>query len=479
MKNFIWSFIEKAGDKIIGLLVSIFLTRLLEPEDFGKLGMVLIFMAIGRALADGGMPGSVLRKKEPTITDYSSVFQLNLIFSLLYYAIIFFLAPFIAQYYNEPELIRVIRLLSLTVIINSGSTVQRIWYLRTYRLKSISLIVLTASIIGGILGIVLALSGSGVYSLVYMYIATSVSLTMLIWIFSDWKPQFGLSRKIVQEHLGFGMNITLSSLLSVIFNNIYYVIIGKYFNSAMLGYYTRADTYRQTPINIISSALNQVAMPRLVEAQDDPIEFKRLYREIQIKLIVVVAPLMIGLAVTAKPLFILLFTEKWIQAVPFFQLLCVVGILSPIITYNLNVIFVMGKSDLYLKLELIKKAVLTLTIVLSFPFGIYGLMYGQIIYSFFALFINVFYSSKFMTYRLKEQFRDVFKPVLISSLMGFILVCQLKFIPISNHMIQLTMSILIGALSFWFLARVMKLQSFFALTESLFLVFKKSEKIKI
>lgn len=442
------------------------------PDDFGLLGMVLVILAIGRILSDGGMTTSIMRKKNPDLQDYQTVFGLNIVLSLTFYLLIFFAAPYIAEFYQRMELMEIVRLMALTILINACSAMQKTKLIKLMKFKILSVIILASTFSGGLLGVVLALNGYGVYSLVYMYIAIAGLQSTLIWLVSKDLLLPRINKFRTKEHLNFGINLSASALLNTVFDNLYYIIIGRYFSAASLGYYTRADTYRMTPITIISAAVNQVAMPILANLQDNTEALKAKYRSLQIQIMLIITPLMLGAAAIARPMFHVLFTDKWDQAIPYFQLLCLAGVLYPLHAYNLMILNIKGRSDLFLKVEIIKKILIISAIFLSFPFGIIGLIVGQLILSVLALAINAYYSAKFIQYGLLEQLRDITFPILVAMFMGSIVHVQLSFFPMPTELIQVLMSLALGSLFYLFMLRITKFEEFMSLLRALRKSFK-------
>jgi O-antigen/teichoic acid export membrane protein len=286
--------------------------------------------------------------------------------------------------------------------------------------KTQTLIAIPAAIIGGIVGVILAYKAYGVWSLVWSSIVTSSVNSIQVWLYSGWTPDFIFSRVKFKKHFNYGYKLTLADLLNRIFNNIFLIVIGKYFSAGQVGFYTRAETMKQLPVNNISNALNKVSFPLLVSIKDDELRLKRVYKKLMLMVVFVITPLLIFLAVLAEPTFRFLFTEKWLPAVPYFQILCVTGILFPIHSYNLTILNVKGRSDLFLKLEVIKKIIIVIIIVLAIPFGILALLYGQVIISLLAFFINAHYTKKFIGYSGWQQLRDIFPTIITACFSGLI-----------------------------------------------------------
>lgn len=413
-----WTFLQKFGTQLIGFVISLVLARLLMPEEFGLLAMIYIFTGVASILIDGGLTQSLIRSKNPGQEDYSTVFFFNLIGSVIIYFVIYFGAPLIADFYNQEVLVNIVRVYCLIFIIQAFSTVQRTRLTKLMDFKTQTLVAIPSLIGSGALGIYLAYQGFGVWSLVWMAVFQTLLSTIQFWIYSKWQPSLIFSRRKLKEHFSFGYKMTLSGLLNVVFSNIYNIIIGRYFAAASVGFYTRADTLKQMPVNIISSILDKVTYPLFASIQNDDIRLKRVYKEIMQMVVFVIAPVLVIMGVVAEPLFRFLFTEKWLPAVPYFQILCLAGILYPIHSYNLNILKVKGRSDLFLKLEIVKKVLVIAVVAISIQFGVMGLVWGQVITSVLAFFINTYYSGKLIDYKALEQILDILPVLVVAFIVG-------------------------------------------------------------
>lgn len=416
----VWTYAQQFGNQLIGFVVSLILARLLLPEEFGLIGMIAVFVSVGNTLLKGGLTQSLIRSQELDQVDYSTVFYFNLAASIFVYIIIYFISPYIAIFYEQDILTSLLRVYCLSFIIAAFSAVQLVRLTKIMDFKTQTLIAIPATIIGGVVGIIMAYKGYGVWSLVWSYLITSIGSAIQLWIYSNWTPSFVFSKRKFYDHLNFGYKLTLAGLLSTIFSNIYLIIIGKYFSAAQVGFYTRAETMKQLPVANISDALSRVTYPLFSSIQDDAVRLKRVYKQIMKMVIFIIAPILIILAVLAEPTFRFLFTEKWLPAVPYFQILCITGILHPIHSYNLNILNVKGRSDLYLKLEVIKKIFIVIVVFIAVQFGIMALLYGQVLLSIISFVINTHYSGKLIDYKGIEQILDVVPAIILAILAGVI-----------------------------------------------------------
>lgn len=416
----LWTLTQQFGTQGIQFGVSIVLARLLMPAEFGLIGMITVFYAVGNSLMDAGLTQSLIRSKHSSQKDYSTVFFFNLAGSVLIYAIIYFSAPFIADFYNQPSLTSITRVYCLSFLINAFSSIQLTKLTKEMKFKKQMIIALPSLIVSSALGIWLAYHDYGVWSLVWMSLLQAFLNSVQLWIYSKWAPSFVFDLAIFKNHFKFGYKLTLSSLLDTIFTNIYQIIIGRYFLASQVGYYTRASTLRQLPVMNLSKALNKVTYPLFATIQDDDVRLKSVYKQIMQMVLFVIVPVLILMNVLAEPLFRFLFTEKWLPAVPYFQIMAITGLLYPIHAYNLNILKVKGRSDLFLKLEVIKKVLVVLMILFTFRFGILGLLWGQLANSIITFFINTYYTGKFLHYTSLQQVKDLLPTILLGFLMGAI-----------------------------------------------------------
>ena len=416
VSSIFWTSLQQFSNQGVSFILSLILARLLMPAEFGLIAMIGIFMAVGRSLIDSGLNQSLIRTSNITDEDLNSVFIYNLCGSILIYLIVYFTAPFISSFYNQPILTNIVRVFCLTFIINAFYTIPNTILTKNLNFKTQMRVTTPSLIIGGIVGIILAYLKFGVWSLVYSSLVQSIAEAVQLWFWSDWKPSWHFNKSIFKTHFKYGYKLTLSALLDTLFNNIYPMIIGKFFAPTQVGFFNRADTLKQLPVTNIGSILNKVTFPLFSTIKDENVRLKSLYKKLMQLVIFIVAPTILFMSALAEPLFRLLFTEKWLPAVPYFQILCWNGVLYPIHAYNLNILKVKGRSDLFLKLEIIKKSTISLLILFSFQFGINGLLYSSILFSFLGFFINTYYSGRFINYSSWQQIKDIFPLLLIASI---------------------------------------------------------------
>ena len=409
-----WSSIQSFGTQGVSFVISIVLARLLLPEEFGLIAMITVFIGIGNTLLNAGLGQSLIRTKDPTEEDYSTVFFFNLIGSLIVYVIVYFSAPWIASFYDQPLLVDIVRWYSIIIVINAFSMVQITRLTKQVDFKTQMKVSLPATVLSGFLGVFFAYKGYGVWSLVWMAILNSILNMLFLFYNTKWLPSLIFHADKFNYHFSFGYKLTLSGLLDIVFNNAYNVIIGKYYQPAILGFYDRANKIKNLPVQTLSMVVSRVTYPIFAEFKDDNVRLKSAYKKVMQLLVFIIAPLLLILSALAEPLFRFLFTEKWLQAVPYFQILCWNGILYPVHAFNLNILKVKGRSDLFLKLEIVKKTMILLVLFVSFQYGIYGLLYGSIVTSVLAFFINTYYTGKFIHYKSFDQAKDLVLTILIA-----------------------------------------------------------------
>lgn len=415
----IWSFAEAILLRSLTFLAMLLLARWLGPSDFGLIGMIAIFIGIGTSLVDSGMSSSIIRTKNANDSDFSTVFYMNLAMSLLVYLILFIMAPYIATFFKQEILINIIRVYCLIFIVSALSAVQLAILNKEMRFKRLMQLNAPSTIIGVTIGLLLGYNNYGVWSIVAMLLITQLVLSFLLWVTASWKPSFSFSMSKLKYHYNFGYKIMLSGLLDTIFTNSYNVIIGRFFPVQTLGYYERAKNFNDYPSVTMTGIIRKVTYPMLAQLQDDTPKLSIIYRRMLRITFFITAPLMMGAAALAYPLFDLVLGKQWIPAVPYFQILSISAMLYPIHAFNINVLQVYGRSDLYLKLEIIKKIIIALSIVVSFQFGVMGLVWGSVVTSFISLLINTHYSGMLIEYSTKRQLMDMY-PILIIAGMTFV-----------------------------------------------------------
>lgn len=414
VSGIIWTYAQQFGTQLLGFVVTLILARLVMPEEFGLIGMLSVFIGVATALANGGMTSSIIRSRELDEVDYSTVFIFNLVVSLVLYFVLYVCAPLISKFYRQPILEDLTRLYGLNFVFGSLGAIQSTILTKEMKFRKLFLISLPALIISSSLGIYLAFEGLGVWSLAWFYLSNTALYSFFLWITSNWKPTFRFSVAKFYAHFNYSYKLALSSILDAIFTNLYQIVIGRFYSAGQVGFYTRANALMMLPVNNISSALTKVAFPLFSKVQNDDVKLRSVYKQIMLMAFFVCTPVIGLMAVLAKPLIVFLFTEKWLSIVPIFQIIFIAGILYPLDSYSLNILKAKGRSDLYLKVEIIKKFIIVLGIAFSFFFGIYGLFYAQALSAVVALFINTYYTGRIIGYSARKQIADCFPVVLFT-----------------------------------------------------------------
>lgn len=451
-KGIVWSSIERFSVQFIQLVIQILIARILTPEDFGIIGMLAIFLAIAQSFIDSGFSNALIRKVDRTEVDNSTVFYFNIVVGTFFYAILYFTAPLIAQFYNTPILTPITRVISLGIIFNSLSIVQRAILTAKIDFKTQAKASLIAVIISGVVGLYMAHAGYGVWALVWQAVINYGINTIILWILTKWWPLWIFSWSSFKDLFGFGSKLLLSSLLDTIFRDIYTIVIGKAYSSADLGIYTNANRFAQFPSSNLTSIMQRVTYPLLCEFQDENERLRYLYRKYLRLSAYVIFPLMVGLAAVAHPLLIVLLTEKWTDAVPLLQILCIAMMWYPIHSINLNLLQVKGRTDLMLSLEIVKKVVLVIVLCITIPQGIIWMCIGQIISSMIALVINTYYTRKLINLGFFKQMQDLVPAILYSSSMGFVVYISTTLI--ADNILKVAIGIIVGILYYIIISKL-------------------------
>lgn len=428
LSGIIWTFTDTFVLKGLSFFASIILARLLGPTEFGLIGMISVFIAIGTSLVDSGLSASIIRTQDADDRDFSTVFYLNLMMSVAVYGLLFFAAPWIADFYGQEILVPIIRLYCFSFVISAFSAIQTAMLNKEMQFKKIMQYNVPGTVIGVIVGISLGYLGYGVWSIVWMYLSTQLIQSIMLWSFSKWKPTWTFSKEKLKYHYGFGYKLMLSGLLDTAYRNVYNVIIGRYFSVQELGYFERGKAFNTYPVTVLTSIISKVSYPLLSKIQDQKERIAKVYRQLIQFAFFVTAPMMLGAAAIAEPLFLLVLGDQWLPAVPFFQILCLSGMFYPIHAFNINVLKVYGRSDLFLKLELIKKGIITVSILIAFQFGIYGLVWSSVVTSIIALLINTHYSSRMIYYTTWQQAKDIFKTLVKAGAMAGLMWVAIGFL---------------------------------------------------
>lgn len=428
-----WSAIERFSVQGISFIVQLVLARLLTPSDFGVIGMLAIFLQISQVFIDSGFANALIQKQNCNDKDFSTVFYYNLAVSILLYVILYFVAPYIAEFYSTEIITIVLRVLSLILIFNALSIVQRTILVKKVDFKSQSKVTVTSSLISGCIGIYMAFSGYGVWALVVQQLSNSLIQLFLFIIIVKWIPNFNISKDSFLFVFNFGSKLLLANIIGVIYKNLYAVIIGKKFNSYDLGIYTRAESFAMFPSSNIAAIITRASYPIMSKLQNDDLQLINCYKKLIQYSSFIIFPLMCGIIAVSKPFILVFLTDKWLNAVPILQILSVSWMFDHLCSINLNLLYVKGRTDLVLKLEVIKKVIAIIILISSIPLGLIGMCWGLVLYNLIAVMLNTFYTNKLFQYGWFKQLKDYIPFLLASVFMGGCVIVTINLLD-SNFM---------------------------------------------
>lgn len=434
VKGVAWSAIDNVSKIGVSFIVNIILARLLTPEDYGVIGLLMVFVSIFNVFVDGGFTNAIIRKENVTDEDYSTAFYTNMFISVCMTFLLFISAPYIAEFFNNCELTLYTRAISFIIIINALCIVQRTRLTRAIDFKTQTKVTLLATLLSGILGIYMAYTGYGVWSLIAQQLSLSFFNALLLWFLNKWRPLFAFSRSSFTEMWSFGWKLTVSGLLDVAWRDIYQIVIGRFYTPSSLGLYTRAKQFPDLFSQNITTVVQRVSYPVLSSVQQDKVRLKMAYKRIIKTTMLPTFVLVIGLAASSKSLVLCLLGEKWIECVPFLQLICFSSMLYPLHSLNLNMLQVQGRSDLFLKLEIIKKIVAIGPILLGIFIDIYWMIASSVLTGFFSYYLNAYYSGPFLNYSIKEQIKDILPSILVAITMA-IPVYAMSYLPVTAYVL--------------------------------------------
>ncbi len=459
VKGVAWSAVERFSTGGVIFLANIILARLLSPKDFGLLAVISIFVQIAQTFIDSGFSNALIQKKDRNQTDYSTVFFFNLAISIGLYTILFFCSPLIARFFDNAQLTSLTRVVGLNFVIGALVSVHRTRLTVELQFKRQSIITLVSSVCAAMISIYFAYRGIGVWALVLLTLTNISMQTILFYATIKWHPSFIFSRKAFKSLFVYSSKLLGASLIHLLYRNIYPVVIGKKFSATDLGYFNRADTLAMYPPQIIGQVISRVAFPIFSRIQDDNSRLRSAYSKYIVFSSLIIFPIMIGMIVLAKPLTILVLTNKWLMMVPMLQILCIDWMTDHLSSINLNVLYVKGRSDLALKLEIIKKTLAIIIFFISLYWGIIGVCVGRVVYGLLAVYMNSFYTSKLISITLWQQIKDILKPLLCASIMGLIVFAVSYFLHM-EILIHTIIAICIGIISYPLIVYIVDKDSF-------------------
>lgn len=418
MTNFFWRFAERCGAQGVSFVVSIILARLLMPEVYGTVALVTVFTSILNVFVASGFGTALIQKKDADDLDFSTVFYFNIAACLVLYAGLFVASPFIAAFYRNPELTAVVRVLGLTVVISGVKNIQHAYVSKNMQFKRFFFATLGGTIGAAIIGVAMACFGFGVWALVAQHVFNTLVDTIILWVTVKWRPKRMFSFERLKGLFSYGWKLLVSALLDTIYSDLRQLIIGKLYTTADLAQYNRGKQFPHLIITNINASIDSVLLPTMSKAQDEPARVKAMTRRAMKTSTYVMAPLMMGLAFLGEPIVRLVLTEKWLPCVPFMQIFCITYMFYPVHTANLNAIKAMGRSDLFLKLETIKKIVGLAVLLCTMWFGVMAMAYSLLFTSVTSQIINSWPNKKLLNYSYAEQLKDILPGILLALAMG-------------------------------------------------------------
>lgn len=407
-KALVWSSADKLGQQLFYLVAGIILARQLSPTDYGKVGVLTIFIALSGILIDSGFSSALIRKKEATQADYSTVFYLNIAISCLLYGLLYAAAPWIADFFNEPDLTAICRVLFLVIPMNALSLIQQTLLFKHFKLSVNARVNLWALGLASIAAVVMAYCGMGVWALVTQTLGLAALRALFFWLFNDWRPQWVFRMESLREFFGYSSNLVVSGIINNVFNKIYPIIIGKFYGMTQTGYYTQADKYQDIASSLISNIFRSVAFPVFSTVQDDLPRLNRICRKNVKAIAFFIFPIMLLMIVVSYPFILLVLKAQWLPSVPYFRLLCLSGICSPFIILFYDLFNSLGYSRLNLFIEIGKKSYLFLGIALFYSSGIMSLIVWWVSYSLLSLVAGIFFARRFIYYGYRAYLKDIF-----------------------------------------------------------------------
>lgn len=458
LSGLFWKALENGGVQLVQLVISLILARLLGPERYGTISLLLVFIAIANVFIQTGFQTSLIQKRQVDDLDYSSVFYLSLGVAAILYGLIFAGAPAVAAFYQDPELKPMLRVLALMIFFGAVVSVQTAIVSRKMEFRKMCIASLLATCLSGIAGVIGAYNGFGTWSLVIQQLGNQFLLMIFLWGLVGWKPEKRFSMERVKVLFSYGWKLMCSSLIDTVYNNLYTMVIGKIYQKDVVGYYNRGNQFPQLIVNNLAASIQAVMLPAFSASQEDRDRMKAMVRRSIVTSAFVVFPMMAGLIAVAKPLISIILTEEWLPCVPFLQIMCVAYAMWPIHIANLQAINALGRSDIFLKLEIVKKVLGLLVLAVSIPFGIYAMVWLKAATDFAGTIINSYPNKKLLDYSFTEQWRDVFPALLLSVIMGGA-VYSIQFL-IHNNWLLLITQILTGIVVYAGLSWLFKVESF-------------------
>lgn len=470
VKGLFWKFSERMCSQLVSFFVSIMLARLLTPDDYGAVSLITIFITISNVLITNGFSSALVQKKAADQLDFSSAFFFNFVLGIIIYGVLYLAAPVISKFYDIPELSPALRVLAIVVPIMGINSVQQAYVSRNMLFKKFFYSTLSGTLLSGVLGVILAYKNYGIWALVIQYVVNNTVNMLVLFGILEWKPELKVSMKRIRGLFSYGWKLLCSGLLDTGYSQIRGILIGKLYSSTDLGYYNRGQQYPQLVVTNINTTISSVLFPVLSKSQDNRNEVKIYTRKaIQVSSYIM-WPIMAGLGICAEPIVRIMLTSKWLPCVPYLQIACFTYGIWPIHTANLEALKAMGRSDLFLKLEVIKKAIGMIVLLVTIPFGIMTMAMSAVWVSVISAFINAWPNRKILNYSYIEQIKDMLPSMCLSAIM-IALVFPLKFVILNDWLLILAQALL-GAGFYLLMSVILKI-------DGLFFVFNTIKKITL
>lgn len=472
--NFFWRFFERCGAQLVSFVVSITLARLLEPSVYGEIALITVFTCILQVFIDSGMGSALIQKKNADDLDFSSVFYFNIAMCLALYGVMFIAAPFIAEFYHLPHLTPVIRVLSLTLVISGVRSIQQSYVSKKMIFKKFFFATLGSTLCSAIVGIAMAYMGYGVWALVGQQLTNTALGTIILWITVQWRPKFMFSFQRLKGLFSYGWKLLVSALLDVGYGQLRQLIIGRIYTAKDLAFYNQGHHFPNVIVSNINTSIDSVLLPAMSAEQDDKNRVRAMTRRAISISTYVMMPMMMGLAVCAEPIVRLVLTEKWLPCVPFLRVFCFTFSFYPVHTANLNAIKALGRSDLFLKLEILKKIVGLTAVLITMNISVMAMAYSLLVTSVLSQIINSWPNKKLLNYNYLAQLKDMMPQILLSLTMGTI-VYSIQFAGL-NDVATLAIQIVTGAVVYTLLSKIFKIESFNYISNAISKVIKRHGK---
>ena len=476
LSNLIWRFLERCGAELVTFIVSIVLARILDPTVYGTIALVTVIITILQVFVNSGLGSALIQKKDADDLDFSTVFYFNVVMCIVLYALLFFSAPLVAIFYDMPELTDIVRVLGFTLVVSGVQNVQQSYVSKKMLFKKFFFSTLGGTVFAAITGILMALNGFGVWALVGQHLVSVSVNTVILWFTVKWRPKSMFSFVRLKSLFSYGWKLLVASLINTLYNDIRQLIIAKQYSSADLAFYNKGKQFPNLLVTNLNTSIDSVLFPVMAEEQKNKDTVKSMTRRAIKTSSFILWPMMVGLAVCAEPLIRLLLTAKWSFCVPYLQVFCFVYTFYPIHTANLNAIKAMGRSDIFLKLEVIKKVVGVIALVISMWYGPFAMACSLLITTIIGGFINAFPNKKLLNYSFLEQIKDMLPAMILSVIMGAI-VYLINFIKL-NDFVTLIIQVPLGVVIYFALAKLFKMESFEYILNLLKRFLRKGNKAK-